>query len=343
MNNVLLIETAFLGDAILSLALAEAIHSEFLHAHISILVRPEAVSLLKYSPSLANVIAFDKYGKESGMKGVEAKANELNTYDFDAIFCLHNSKRTSKLLRRLHAPIKVGFSSARHVRSELTHLVEDEQGEWKVKRLQSLLNPFVIQSTKLHLPLLDLHASSALTNIASKGEYITISPGSAWATKQWGAEKFAELSEMLMDEGCTIVMVGSKADRGVADEIIAMGLKQITDVVGKTTTEEAAAIIAHSQLIITNDSAPVHIALATNVHSFILLGPTVREFGFVPPKEYSTVFEDVNLWCRPCASHGGGICPIYTHECMKNIAVENVVNSVLQYLKKQTTVTISLP
>jgi hypothetical protein len=63
-----------------------------------------------------------------------------------------------------------------------------------------------------------------------------------------------------------------------------------------------------------------------------MLGPTVREFGFVPPREYATVFEDDNLWCRACTSHGSRTCPTYTHDCMKNIEVGIVVEKALAYL-----------
>src|SRR5688572_15736746 len=101
MEKILIIETAFLGDAVISLSLAEAIRHHFPEASISILVRPESASLLRYSPSITNVISFDKYGEESGIMGIKKKAKELNGYGFDTVFCLHNSKRTAALLKQL--------------------------------------------------------------------------------------------------------------------------------------------------------------------------------------------------------------------------------------------------
>ena len=334
MEKILIIETAFLGDAVISLALAEAIRIHFPLASISILVRPESASLMKYAPSITNVICYDKYGEEGGMQGVKVKAKELNEYCFDTVFCLHNSKRTAALLQRLTIPMKVGFTSAKHIRSQLNHIVE-EMPIWRVQRVQTLLSPFIKNSDTAHLPLFQLPDSLLPAAIMQLSEYIAIAPGSVWDTKQWGAGKYADLIRGLIVKGHNVVLVGSKTDRVVADVIVSLIGKNdsLISLAGETSVEEAATIIAQSVLLITNDSAPVHIALATGVHSFIMLGPTVREFGFVPPTEHATVFEDVGLWCRPCSSHGSRTCPVYTHDCMKNIDANIVLERALSYLE----------
>ena len=92
--KVLVIQTAFLGDAVISLSLAEELHRLAPDSHISYLVRPEVAPILKLSPVVDKVITFDKYNTESGLSGIRKKALELNAEGFDVIFNLHGSKRT---------------------------------------------------------------------------------------------------------------------------------------------------------------------------------------------------------------------------------------------------------
>ncbi|HEY6172011.1 MAG TPA: glycosyltransferase family 9 protein, partial [Candidatus Kapabacteria bacterium] len=95
----------------------------------------------------------------------------------------------------------------------------------------------------------------------------------------------------------------------------------------------SGAIISHSKLVIGNDSAPIHIATACGVRSVEIMGPTIQDFGFVPPLELGTIVEQEGLWCRPCNSHGGDTCPIYTHECMMDITSEMVLNAAIKQFK----------
>src|SRR5688572_3946009 len=107
--NALVIETAFLGDAILSVALAEALRQHESDAKITYLVRPESAALLEYAPSIDHVLTYDKYGEESGVQAITSKAEELNKLKFDVVFSLHESQRTRMLLDKLTAPKKIGY------------------------------------------------------------------------------------------------------------------------------------------------------------------------------------------------------------------------------------------
>ncbi|MFI5264903.1 MAG: glycosyltransferase family 9 protein, partial [Candidatus Kapaibacterium sp.] len=88
--------------------------------------------------------------------------------------------------------------------------------------------------------------------------------------------------------------------------------------------------ISHSDLLISNDSAPVHIATATGTRSIVIYGPTVPEFGFAPPPDLGQIIQNEGLWCRPCASHGSNECPIHTHECMTSIKPEVVFQKAVE-------------
>src|SRR5437870_1484906 len=109
--KALIIQPAFLGDAILSLALTEELRRLSPPSHISYLVRPEAAPVMRLSPSVDKVFSYDKYDSESGLSGLKRKAAELNAEGFDLIFTLHSSKRTRMLLEKLDAPEKIGYGN----------------------------------------------------------------------------------------------------------------------------------------------------------------------------------------------------------------------------------------
>src|SRR5205809_5107536 len=122
--RALIIETAFIGDTIVSLGLAREIKRVRPDAFVAYLVRPESVSLIRVCPDVDEVIAFDKYGSEAGAQGLKRKAAELNAKTIDTVFALHSSKRTQRLVSELNARTKVGF-----VGDSLTHIVPDSG--WK--------------------------------------------------------------------------------------------------------------------------------------------------------------------------------------------------------------------
>jgi lipopolysaccharide heptosyltransferase II len=328
--KALVIETAFLGDAIVSLSLAEALKQQEPSAEITYLVRPEAVDILNYAPAVDRVIAYDKYGSESGVEAIKEKANELDRLNFDVIFSLHESYRTGILLEKLSTSRKIGYGKF----SSLTDIVEPGIDMQRSARAVALLRPIYPDVNLATLPLLDVSAVSLpneLKNISAP--LAAIAPGSVWKTKRWLPERFAAVAAKLSAKGYLVTFIGSAQDRESM-----MGVKNLLaiphmDLVGKTTIAQAAKVIANSRFLLTNDSAPVHIATALRIPSIVLFGPTVRQFGFAPPADLGSIVERSGLWCRPCTSHGSDECPVHTHACMTTIPDEQVLLQIEKFVE----------
>ena len=95
---------------------------------------------------------------------------------------------------------------------------------------------------------------------------------------------------------------------------------------------ESAELIKRSDLLITNDSAPLHIANSVGTDVIGIFGATIPAFGFFPYGKRDIVFETNGLKCRPCSIHGGNKCPIGTFECMLKIKEEAILESVKKIL-----------
>ncbi|MBS1903174.1 MAG: glycosyltransferase family 9 protein [Bacteroidetes bacterium] len=332
MKRALVMQPAFIGDAICSVALANTLATIDPEFEISYLVRPESASLLSYAPNIHRVFAFDKYGEDSGIKGIEAKAAELNSVGFDVVFCLHRSRRTIELVKRLNVPMKVGIVPS----PVFTHVIPAEKTDDAPTSAARLARTLSSNADITALPTLRLPSTLLPPEFSQLPRpIIGIAPGSVWKTKRWPARHVASLIQLLSSRAGSIVLIGQKTD--VDSEIInpvsTYDVKLIS-YLSKLSLEASAAVISHLDVLVSNDSAPVHIAVAVGTPVVDVLGPTVKEFGFAPRPASGIVAECEGLWCRPCASHGSNECPIHTFDCMNKIDPAVVLARTLEYVAR---------
>jgi len=326
--RALVIETAFLGDAIIALSLARELKRLQPECNITYLVRPDAVEIIRASPDVDRVIAFDKRGTESGLAGIRKKSDELNAEGFDVLFLLHGSRRSQMLSAMLKIAVKAGFAGSD--RTGLTHVAEDSGWTTRYERAILPLQAVYPESDISTLPQIHSAAPKLVQEFCKRFQtVITLAPGSAWNTKKWGDEKYAELAKRLTDRGVGVLVIGGE-DAGCAGALIraACAPDSVLDLTARITLVEAVGAISASSLLVANDRGPTHLAVAVGTRVITIFGPTIPAFGFGPPKSSGEVIELPGLWCRPCTAHGSDGCPVYTHECMRGISVEDVFTAV---------------
>ncbi len=326
--NALIIETAFLGDAIVSLGLAREIKRIDNSHRVTYLVRSGIGETIAASPDVDEVLTFDKHGSENGMKGIEMKAEEIETLNFDTLFLLHSSRRSQELANRLHIKRKIGFEGMSH--ADLSHSVADAGWTNRYERAILLLRA-ILPNADLHtLPRINPQKNSTVEEFRQRWEKtVTLAPGSAWETKQWGNDKFLSLARILTQRGIGVIVIGGASERVVGDSVRSLCPENsVLDLAGRTSFLDSMTAIKASSLLVSNDSAPVHAAVAVGTKILAIFGPTSPSFGFAPPKGCGESIELSGLWCRPCTPHGSHTCPIYTHECMRGLTVEAVLDRV---------------
>jgi heptosyltransferase-2 len=161
---------------------------------------------------------------------------------------------------------------------------------------------------------------------------IALAPGSVWATKRW--PHFAPLAYELRHAG-QIVVVGARADHELAEPIVAATKGQAIDATGRVSLLASAELIGRAALLVTNDSAPLHLASAMNTPTIAVFGPTVPDFGFGPLADRSAVVGHRLLACRPCDRHGPQRCPLGHWRCMREIIAEDVAALALERLSSR--------
>ena len=152
-----------------------------------------------------------------------------------------------------------------------------------------------------------------------------IHPGAKHSLKNWGNERFLRLSEILAEQGFSVIII--------SDEL-PLAYPLPVQFTGQLSLEELVGILAHSDLFIGNDSGPVHIASALEVPSLSIFGPTHPSLGFAPRGKYAAyITEDVA--CSPCTLHGDGACKFDKQKCFDSLTSELVAKKAIEIFKSK--------
>ena len=331
--KVLVIQTAFVGDVVLSTPLFEAARTQLGAGCIGAVVRPETADLLRNNPNVDDIVVYDKKGREKGPVKLMRLASRLRDASYDASLIPHRSFRSALLGYLAGVPIRVGFD-----RSAGRRLMTDRvpyPAAHEVERNLSLLAPWSVDSAGFRPALYpddaDREAGDLLmreSDIEATDRILGIGAGSVWATKRWPPERFAALIRRIADEyGYRVVLFGGEEDRPLCSGIAQASGTDPLNAAGRLSLLQSAALAARCTAFVSNDTGMGHVAAAMGTPVIVIFGPTVPAFGFTPYGEGHRIVERT-LGCRPCSSHGGNRCPIGTHDCMREITVDQVMNTV---------------
>ena len=336
-KKILVIQTAFIGDVILTLPLIQVLYKE-LNAIVEVLCTPVTSSLLKNNPNINDIIVFDKKGKDKGFRKLKRIINRIKFLRYDAIISPHRSARSSYISYKSKVEKRISFDTS-SLKFLYTDLVKYDKGKHEILRNLNLLKPLGVEKNEIIKPELypdeeDKRTVELLLKILKidlEKKFITIAPGSEWLTKRYPEFKYINLLKHLSKVDIQVVLIGSKKDNELCSFILDnCENKNVRNAAGKLTLLQSAELIGRSDLIITNDSAPLHLANAMNTRVFAIFGATVPEFGFYPIGVNDIIFETKGLKCRPCGIHGGNKCPEKTFACMKNISESEIAEQAIK-------------
>jgi len=340
-NNILVIQTAFIGDAILTLPLVQVLKNKYPKSSIDIVVVPRTAEIFRNHPALSEIIPYDKRGADKGIFGLWRLYSKLKLKNYDLIIVPHRSIRSAFLSSLLKPTISIGFDRSAG-RFLLNKTVYYNPNAHEIERNLSLLDPLKLNVVAKELPKLypsnqDILAVDSVLNnclLDKNMKLVAVAPGTIWNTKRWPSEKFASVCAKLVSDNVAIVLVGGKEDETLCKEVAELShAKNIFNLSGKLSLLQSAEVIRRSKVLISNDSAPMHLAVAVGTPVVAIFGATVPEFGFAPCGPQDIVVETKGLKCRPCSIHGGKTCPIGTFVCMLNILPEVIVDKVKPFLQ----------
>src|SRR2546421_12932150 len=282
----LVIQTAFLGDVVLTTPLLEALARR--HGPVDVVTTPAAATLVETHPAVRRVIPYDKRGKDRGLGRLVALARTLRAERYAVAYLPHRSLRTATLAWLARIPKRVGFRDGWPML--YTEVRQRARTDHEIDRLLALAGPagptrtggaMTPATPRLETTREDRRAATECLGEHGTGEpFAALAPGSIWGSKRW--PYYAELAERLAAR-VAIVVVGGPEDVGLADEVLKAvegggGRWRAVNACGRLTPRQSAEAIRRAAELETNDSAPLHFAQAdgTPTEAFVgSAGPAV--------------------------------------------------------------------
>jgi len=335
----LVIQTSFLGDLVLTTPLLAELARR---GPVHVVATPAGAPLLARNPDVAGVTIYDKRGTARGVGGLANVAAELDAARSRAAvegakdaaaYLAQGSVRSAALARLAGFRTRVGFSTSagrwlytrrvlyRDDRHHAERLWGLATGNADVSPTPEQLRPRLFPGGAEREAVDRLVADGAL----GSAPLIALAPGSVWATKRW--PYYAELAARLPPH-VRLAVVGAKDDAPLAAEISAAAPGRVVDATGRLSLLGSAELIRRCRVLITNDSAPQHLASAMGTPTITAFGPTVPEFGFGPLAPHSATAGVSGLDCRPCDRHGPARCPLGHWRCMRELDAAIVADMV---------------
>lgn len=333
MASSLVIQTSFLGDAVLTTPLLAQLARR---GPVDIVTTPHSALLLANHPGLRRVFSYDKRGADRGLRGFLSLARRLRAERYDVAFLAQGSWRSAALALFAGIPSRIGFTTSSG-KWLLTNRVEPQKDQHHAARLLLLARPHGREPTaaevapSLHPGVAERTAVDALlteAGVAPHETLVALAPSSLWVTKRW--PYYAELAAEL-GSAVRIIVIGSGDDTALAQEILGTAPRAV-DTTGRLSPLASAELIRRCAVIVTNDSAPLHLASAVGTPTVAIFGPTVLSFGFGPLAPGSIVASNETLTCRPCARNVPRECPLGHFRCMRDQSAASIAAHVRSIL-----------
>lgn len=333
-----MIQTAFLGDLLLSIPLLKFLKIKYPKAQIHLVCRKGVAEFFVKKNLVHQAYEVTKGDGGSYHKTLQA----LTVFSFDILLCPHESLRSALFARQIKAHRKIAFSkwwngvffnervqrnlSLPESLRQLSLLTKED------KDLAQKISDYGHAHTAGSLGPVPEWASMTIkeSSTSSPSKKMILFPGSTWATKQWTEQGFVQVGQHFQQQGWTIEIFGGPEEKELGSRI-ADQIPSSKNLAGAYSIQQSFEALFQSQCVVTNDNAGQHLASAAGIPCISIFGPTVLSFGYRPWQNKVKVVEE-NLSCRPCGPHGHRQCPLGHHNCMKQLSAAKVISAVEQLL-----------
>lgn len=334
-ERILIVEVNWLGDCLFSTPAIRAVRKKHPGAYIAVLVVPRCKEVLSGNNYLDEMVILDEKGLYRGLWGKLRLIRDLRIRRFTkAYFFRPSLSRTLSVFlagvqKRIGADNKKsGFLLTEKIQLPLKGLHRADTYYYLVTKTkipdgERYCDFFVSSDDKKFIDdLLKKHRLDPAKKI------VILHVGGNWDLKRWPKENFARLSDRFFESyGAEVVISGSFMDYPLASQIAGMAHHKPLILCGKTTLKQLGALFGRSDLVVSADSGPLHIAMAMEARTVSLFGPTSQEItGPLGRGDFSIVRNPEILCVIPC----------YNLECKDNICMSSItIERVLEEVEKK--------
>jgi heptosyltransferase-2 len=341
MKKALIIRFSSLGDIILTLPIVKILSEN--NYTIYYLTYSDYREALIENPYITKLLFVEK--KETNIFNIFNLIKDLKKYNFDIVFNLHKNLKSIAITNFLNTKtiynkkytffrfllkiFKINFLKKREsLAKEYVKLLK-KVGIKKKFNENDMWLYINHEREKVYLQI-----ESFLYN------YVIINPNSSKPTKCLPIDKIIYITKFILEHtNKNIVLIGTgheellKCEK-ILSKIPSIYKNRIKIYANKTTIFQLIIIIKNCDLLITNDSGPMHIAGSFQKNTIAFFGPTTKEFGFIPENKNLKIFQ-IDLKCRPCSLHGDEKCKLKHFKCMKLIDKKEVCKYIKEVVNNE--------
>ena len=375
MRKILVINLMPLGDLLLTTPFLRALRNLYPEDQISLLADARWSDVVRLNPCINEFIALNKKRDHNNLFQQIQFIQFIRKKGFDLVINLHYNERSSMIAVGSGAKLRIGYANRYFApfldmfqdnRCLHKHIVESH---YDILREKLLIDNRLIRDSGLEFVIGAKEAAIAelrwqtMWKNSPPEKVVALNIGASWPTKRWPVEYFAELAVKLLADGYGIAFFGSKPERELVEQCVALIAKAVNSVrlkvkgcsseiagseiasseiasserwsgalkvavfTGELSLMELAACLKKCTALVTNDSGPLHIAVSQAVPTVSFYGPSPVP-GFAPYNNYSVVLKSA-LKCHPCRKWQ---CPFGTLQCMRNITATIAYNELNELL-----------
>ncbi|CCU81053.1 ADP-heptose--lipooligosaccharide heptosyltransferase II [Halanaerobium saccharolyticum subsp. saccharolyticum DSM 6643] len=346
-KRIIVVDLLYLGDLLFAHPFFEGLREMFPEARIDLVANSNFSEIMRANDNIDHVYSYNKNWTAARSYSF-AKKLKMNNYHLG--INIHGNWRTALLLKLISAEQSIGYGGKgrgvfldEEVEKDISsHMIEfylDFLEQMQQSQLleqyfaenNELQNKIKLENSENKFPVLEFddvyqqNADLKLKNIGLEDEeFIVLNTGGSWKTKRWPEEYFAEVADHLAVKGYKILFVGGASDTERVNYICNKidNQKMIYNLSGKTSLLELAAILKKTQLMISGDTGPVHVAAAVGTNTAAIFGPSDEEMYAPRGQGKNILFKNVDLNCRPCGEHE---CPLDHFKCMRELSPKMII------------------
>ncbi len=308
-RKILVISLSNIGDVILTFPVIDILRTDFPKAEISVVAGPRAETLLRGNPHLENVFVFDK--RQSFLKNI-CFMGKLRKENYDLVVDLRNTAIPFFIGGRYRTSFWDYKKNNVHMR--LKHLNRLRTIYPYSAQAQEKYSLFIPEKDRIYIG--QLLEGEICVDVKKN---IVVAPGAANHDKRWTQKGFQEIGDYLVKQGANIIFVGDQNDREFAQGIQERMREHSVNFCGRLTLIQLAELCKRASLVISNDSAPMHLASYLDRPVLAVFGPTdPQKYGPWSKKSY---FLHKNEHCLKCQNNR----LTTSHTCMEAVKSEDVI------------------
>ena len=334
--------TNWVGDSLMTVPALRALRRVLPDANITLVTRPGAKGIFSEADFIDDLLVYDR----KNVFSVVPQIRKWRRREFDLALLFQNAFEAALIPFMAGVPVRLGYATESR-QALLTHPLP--LPDWRSSRhevfyylyLVTALEQSLYESSSIceqppdaSIEISDarrLRATELLRahGVSEEESVVALCPGSINSrAKRWPAEAYAALADRLIESDHKVLLIGSRDEADVSNEVVSRMRNRPAVLTGKTSLDEITAVLAATDLIVTNDTGPAHIGAALGRPTIVIFGPTnpLTTRPFSPSAEILRHPPE----CAPCMLRD---CPI-DHRCMTAITVDEVFERSHALLKR---------